>query len=100
LPRPPMLYALSAAISSLLAEPGIVACRASANCKTMTMDSYLIGFVSSPIVRSQPEDTIDVRRVVSKGVEEGRRPPALREGHPGNSCTAVSGVACPQGVEE
>jgi hypothetical protein len=39
------------------------------------------------------------RRGVSKEVEDGRRSPALRVGHPWNSHKAVSGVACPQGVE-
>jgi hypothetical protein len=40
-----------------------------------------------------------VRRGVSKGVEEGRRPPALRTGYPKNGHMAVSGVARLQGVE-
>jgi hypothetical protein len=42
---------------------------------------------------------IGVRRGVSKGVKNGRRPPALKVGHPRNGITAVSGVACRQGVE-
>jgi hypothetical protein len=40
-----------------------------------------------------------VRRGVSKGVEDGRRPPVLRAGHLKNSCKAVSGVARSRGVE-
>jgi hypothetical protein len=40
-----------------------------------------------------------IRRGVSKRVEDGRRPPALRAGHPQNSHKAVSRVACPQGLE-
>jgi hypothetical protein len=40
-----------------------------------------------------------VWRGVSKGVEDGRRPPALRAGHPRNGRKAASGVARPQGVE-
>jgi hypothetical protein len=40
-----------------------------------------------------------VRRGVSKGVEDGRRPPALRGVHPRNGHKAVSVVARPQGVE-
>jgi hypothetical protein len=44
--------------------------------------------------------TRPIRRGVSKGVQDGRRPPALRVGHPRNSFKAISGVACPQSVEE
>jgi hypothetical protein len=40
-----------------------------------------------------------VRRGVSKGVKDSRRPPALQAGHPINGHKTVSGVACPQGVE-
>jgi hypothetical protein len=40
-----------------------------------------------------------VRRGVSKGVEDGRRPLALRVGHPRNGHKAVLGMARPQGVE-
>jgi hypothetical protein len=40
-----------------------------------------------------------VRRRVSKGVEVGGKPPALRAGHPRNSCKAVSGVVRSQSVE-
>jgi hypothetical protein len=40
-----------------------------------------------------------VRRGVSKGVEDGRRPLALWAGHPRNSHKAVLGVVHPQGVE-
>jgi hypothetical protein len=43
--------------------------------------------------------TIGVRRGVSKGVEDGRRPPALRVGDLRNDRKAVSGVAPPQGIE-
>jgi hypothetical protein len=39
-----------------------------------------------------------VRRGVSKGEEDGCRPPALQAGHPPNGCKAVLGVARPQGV--
>jgi hypothetical protein len=39
-----------------------------------------------------------VREGVSKGEEDGRRPPALRAGHPPNGRKAIWGVACPQGV--
>jgi hypothetical protein len=42
---------------------------------------------------------IDVRRGVSKRVEDGHRPATLQVGHPRNSHKAVSGVACPQGIE-
>jgi hypothetical protein len=40
-----------------------------------------------------------VRRGVSKGVEESRRPPALWAVHPRNGRKAFSGVARPQGLE-
>jgi hypothetical protein len=40
-----------------------------------------------------------VRRRVSKRVEDGRRPLALRAGHLRNDCKVVLGVARPQGVE-
>jgi len=40
-----------------------------------------------------------VRRRVSKGVEDGRRPPTVWAGHPRNGRKVVLGVACPQGVE-
>jgi hypothetical protein len=43
--------------------------------------------------------SIGVQRGVSKGVEVCRMLPALRVGHPWNNQKAVSGVACPQGVE-
>jgi hypothetical protein len=42
---------------------------------------------------------IDVRRGVSKKVEDGHTMPALWVGHPCNGRKAISGVACPQGVE-
>jgi hypothetical protein len=45
-------------------------------------------------VQSRP-----VRRGVSKGVEESRRPPTLGAGHPRNGRKAVSGMARLQGVE-
>jgi hypothetical protein len=37
---------------------------------------------------------------VFKGVEDGRRPLALSEGHPINGYMAISGVACPRGGVE
>jgi hypothetical protein len=37
--------------------------------------------------------------IVSKRVEDGRRPPTLRVSHPRNCPKAVSGVARPQGVK-
>jgi hypothetical protein len=40
-----------------------------------------------------------MRRGVSKGVEDSRRPPALLVGHARNSCKAVLEVARLQGVE-
>jgi hypothetical protein len=40
-----------------------------------------------------------VRCGVSKGVEDGRRLPALQVGHPRNSHKAVSGVSRPQGID-
>jgi hypothetical protein len=36
---------------------------------------------------------------VSKGVEDGCRPPALQASHPMNGCKAISGVARLQGIE-
>jgi hypothetical protein len=42
---------------------------------------------------------IGVRRRVSKRVEDCRRLPALRSGHPRKGCKAVSGVVRPQGVQ-
>jgi hypothetical protein len=42
--------------------------------------------------------TRPVREGVSKGEEDGRRPPALRKGHPPNGRKAVWGVSRPQGV--
>jgi hypothetical protein len=45
------------------------------------------------------QERIGVQRGVSKGVEDGRRPPALWAGHRSNSCKAVSGAVRPQGVE-
>jgi hypothetical protein len=42
---------------------------------------------------------IGVQRGVSKGVEDGRRPPTLQTGHTSNGRKAVSGVARPQHIE-
>jgi hypothetical protein len=36
---------------------------------------------------------------VYKGVEDGHRLPVLRAGHPQNGHKAISGVACPPGIE-
>jgi hypothetical protein len=36
---------------------------------------------------------------VSKGVEDGRRPPAVGAGQSCNSCKANLGMASPQGIE-
>jgi hypothetical protein len=44
--------------------------------------------------------TRPVRRGVSKGVEDGRRLPALQASYPRNDHKAVSRVACPQGIEQ
>jgi hypothetical protein len=49
--------------------------------------------------KRRKEKSRPVRRGVSKGVEDGRRPPVLWAGHPQNGRKAVLGVACPQGVE-
>jgi hypothetical protein len=40
-----------------------------------------------------------VRRGVSKGVEDGSRPPTLRVGHLWKGFMTVSGVAHPKGIE-
>jgi hypothetical protein len=42
---------------------------------------------------------IGVRSGVSKGVEDGRRLLAWSAGHPWNGSNAISGVACPQGID-
>jgi hypothetical protein len=42
---------------------------------------------------------VDVWHGVFKAVEDCRRPPSLRAGHPRNDHKAVSGMAHPQGVE-
>jgi hypothetical protein len=39
-----------------------------------------------------------IRNGVSKGVEDGGRPPALPAGHPRNGHKAISGGTYPQGV--
>jgi hypothetical protein len=46
---------------------------------------------ATPVIRP-------VREGVSKGEEDGRRLPALWEGHPPNGRKAVWGMARPQGV--
>jgi hypothetical protein len=56
------------------------------------------GGVSISPMRVRPMG-IGVRHGVSKMVEDVCRPPALRAGHPPDSCKAVSGVARPQGIE-
>jgi hypothetical protein len=48
--------------------------------------------------RHMPLGDRPVREGVSKGEEDGRRPPALRAGHPPNGRKAVWVVAHPQGV--
>jgi hypothetical protein len=40
-----------------------------------------------------------VRRGVSKGVEDGRRPTALQAGHPRNNHKAILGLVHPQGMK-
>jgi hypothetical protein len=50
------------------------------------------------MLRGQPHSTRPVRCEVSKGVEDGRRPPALQADHPRNVRKAISGVARLQGV--
>jgi hypothetical protein len=42
---------------------------------------------------------IGVWHGVFKGVEDGRRLPALSAGHPKNGCKVVSRAAHPQGIE-
>jgi hypothetical protein len=43
--------------------------------------------------------SIGVRHGVSKGSEDGRRPPTLQASHPWNDHKAVSGIDCQQGVQ-
>jgi hypothetical protein len=42
---------------------------------------------------------IDIKRGVSKGLEDGCKAPAPRESYPLNNLMAVSEVACPQGAK-
>jgi hypothetical protein len=60
---------------------------------------YVVPLVLSSEWKLNCNTNVDIRQGVSRRIEHGRRPPALQAGFPQNRCQAVSGVACPQGVE-
>jgi hypothetical protein len=63
------------------------------------LEAILRDHPSSSVPTHPPHQSIGMWRGVSKGVEDGRKPPALREGHLSDGPKAVSGGARLQGVE-
>jgi hypothetical protein len=62
--------------------------------------SYLVcGGSDFFLLQERPLLSRPVQHRLSKGVKDGRRPPARWAGHPQMGVLAVSGVARPQGVE-
>jgi hypothetical protein len=55
--------------------------------------------MTGTVRRNQEVMRRPVREGVSKGEEDGQKPPALQAGHPTNGRKAVWGVARPQGIE-
>jgi hypothetical protein len=67
-------------------------CHLSSLCNSMCLKSTCSEYVW------KSKFILDVRRGVSKGIEDGRRPPSLWAGLPRYGYMTVSGVACPEGV--